>query len=241
MSVGTSIALSKMVVLANDLVVTSNNLANAATAGFQGRFMPYIEKPSHPMPQETFSYVQDLVAVKDTTQGPFIRTDDPFHVAIDGAAYFAVQTNKGLRYTRAGAFTLNNESQLVTLEGYAVLNDGLSPITMPEGKVNIMIAPDGTISDDAGQIAQLGLFTFANPYDVKDEENTLVNTDQQGVLATQASVIQHGYEGSNVNTINETNRLIYLMRAYQQVEKVIEEQNKLQSQTINSMGRPIPA
>ena len=45
------------------------------------------------------------------------RTGSPLDVAIDGNAYFVVQTARGQRYTRNGAFQINGAGQLVTSNG----------------------------------------------------------------------------------------------------------------------------
>ena len=39
--------------------------------------------------------------------------------AINGKGYFAVQTPAGMRYTRDGHFSLDQDGQLVTSDGYA--------------------------------------------------------------------------------------------------------------------------
>jgi flagellar basal-body rod protein FlgF len=205
--------------------------------GFQRRLMTYSEKMSYALPSEPFSYVEDLVAVKDTSQGAYVRTENPLHVFLRGEGYFALQTPAGVRYSRAGAFTLDQESRLISPEGHLVLNEGFSPITLPEGNQSIVIASDGTISDEKGAIAQLGVFTFENPYDVKDEEGTLITTEQMPQSATNISLVQYGYEGSNTNSILEAQRLIELTRAYQYFEKIIEEQHRLQSQAIATYSK----
>jgi flagellar basal-body rod protein FlgF len=238
MAIAKDVALSKLIVLSNDVGVISNNIANASTAGFQRRFMPYSEKHIKPGPYEGFSYVEDLAAIKDKSQGPFMRSDDPYHVFIQGeGAYFAVETARGNRYTRAGAFTLDNQGRLSTPQGDLVLSDGSAPIILPEGSTDIVIASDGTISDQDGPIARIGIFSFADPLDVVDEEDTLVNTTQAPIVAQDVSVIQYGYEGSNTNSIQETTKLLMVTAAYQQINKSIEEQNKIESRQIETYGK----
>lgn len=238
MAVTSEVALSHMMVLKTEVDMASHNLANANTAGFWQRYVPHYEYKS-PKQGNNFSYVHTPLMVRDTRPGPFKRTDDPYHMYLKGDGYFAVQTPNGVRYTRAGAFTLNAQSQLVTPAGHLVLDEGQGPITLPEGDIHIRVASDGTISNKGGTIAKLGVFAFENPHDLYDEEDTLVNTNQAPALASKAGVLQYGYEGSNVETIREVTRLINLMTAYQQAEKLVEEQNKLATKVTETIGRSL--
>ncbi len=54
-------------------------------------------------------------------QGALRATQNPFDFALQGKGFFAIQTDNGIRYTRNGAFTLNNKKELVTSEGHRVL------------------------------------------------------------------------------------------------------------------------
>ncbi len=54
-------------------------------------------------------------------QGSLMRTENPFDVALDGKGFFTVMTERGERYTRNGAFTLNKDGILVTHNGLPVL------------------------------------------------------------------------------------------------------------------------
>ncbi|MGB4268461.1 MAG: flagellar hook-basal body protein, partial [Spirochaetota bacterium] len=56
-------------------------------------------------------------------QGSLMRTENPFDVALDGKGFFAVMTERGERYTRNGAFTLNKDGILVTHNGLPVLGE----------------------------------------------------------------------------------------------------------------------
>lgn len=59
---------------------------------------------------------------REFSQGPLRKTGDVFDFALNGPGFFEVELPSGQRaYTRAGRFSLNNEGELVTAEGYRVI------------------------------------------------------------------------------------------------------------------------
>ena len=95
------------------------------------------------------------------------RTGDPLDAAIDGKGYFVVQTPRGQRYTRNGAFGLNATGQLVTSSGDVVLGT-TGPINFQPTDHDIIISTTGVVSarDGSGTLSvqrgQLQLVDFDN-------------------------------------------------------------------------------
>ena len=59
---------------------------------------------------------------REFSQGPLRKTGEIFDFALNGPGLFEVELPSGQRaYTRAGRFSLNNEGELVTAEGYRVI------------------------------------------------------------------------------------------------------------------------
>lgn len=235
-----SVALSAQTVYTRDLSNVINNIANANTAGFERSLMPHSEAVVNPGIGQKYSYVEDLAVIRDTAPGAFKSTGDPFHVYAN-KGYFAVNTPQGVRYTKNGAFTLNDEGILVSMEGHPVLDVNNAPITLPEGSFNIKIASDGTLSDQEGVIAQLGRFNFANPYDLQEREGTLFETNQLPFEEINARITQGGYDGGNVNPVVETTKMTYLLRRIQHTQKVIEMNNQLEEMTTRTILKTAPA
>lgn len=233
------LALSTMMTLKNDMDITANNLANKQTHGFQSSFMPYVSDQRKSKHSEIISFTHDVTALKDKTQGPMIRTDNPLHVYLNGDGYFSLQTDRGIRYSRAGVFTTNAEGQLVNLQGDLVLDEGFGPITLPEGEANITISKDGTLSFQGGVIARLGYFRFENPFDITQEEGTLINTQQQPLASERASIVQYAHEGSNVNGILQSTRMIRITKTFEEMQRLVHQQHELTSHAIESDGRSL--
>ena len=107
-------------------------------------------------------------------QGNLEETDNPLDVAISGDGFFTVSSDSGGTnkfYTRDGSFSLNANGNLVTSDGYYVLDSSGSPIHWIAPQP-ITIASDGTItnssttgsssSSSSSSGVQLGIATFPN-------------------------------------------------------------------------------
>ena len=136
----------------------AHNLANASTVGFKMRRAQFqdllyqsLSQPGAAAGQQTVvpSGLQIGLGTRAASneisfvQGSFSSTDNPLDLVIQGKGFFQVRRPTGeLAYTRAGAFHLSRDGQLVTSDG-----DALEPqITIPPEAQSITIAPDGTVS-----------------------------------------------------------------------------------------------
>ena len=77
------------------------------------------------------------------TTGNFRTTNGRFDMAIEGDGFFRVTLPDGTQaYTRDGAFTVDQNGNLVNASGY-----NLDPqITVPQVATSVTIATDGTVS-----------------------------------------------------------------------------------------------
>ncbi|HEX2536727.1 MAG TPA: flagellar hook-basal body complex protein, partial [Pseudolabrys sp.] len=142
------VGLSRQVALSRELDVVANNIANMNTNGYKADgslFEEYLATSARSDTGGRISFVRDRGVWHDMTAGQVESTGNPLDVAIDGDAFFAVQTARGERYTRNGAFHLNATGQLVTSDGDAVLGTA-GPITFQPNDKQISIAADGTVS-----------------------------------------------------------------------------------------------
>ncbi len=97
------------------------------------------------------------------TQGALEQTGAPFDLAIEGEGLFMIATPEGERLTRAGSFTPDAQGNLVTMDGFPVLDAGGAPVFVPTGTGAVAIAPDGTISAGGTPVGQIGLFMPTDP------------------------------------------------------------------------------
>ena len=126
------------------VAVLSNDIANVNTPGYKKdnlTFNQYLTKDlldKNTMPQERATIV-------DTSQGSFKETGRQLDFALSGDVFFALQTPLGIRYTKNGSFSLNNENQLVTQQGYQVLTTNGDAISFNENDLQIAVDHDGRI------------------------------------------------------------------------------------------------
>jgi flagellar basal-body rod protein FlgF len=225
--------------------VIANNIANASTPGFKRETAKFEEFITHVRPSETqkgpqaLSFVKDAGVVRDLGQGEMTSTGASLDFAINGKGFFAVQTPNGMRYTRDGHFSLNQDGQLVTSDGYAVQGDG-GNITITPDDGNVSVGPDGTISSilngASNQIGKLQVMSFTSERAMTKQGANLYSTTQTATPSTESTVAQRMLEGSNVRPVIEISHMVEVMRAYQMTATLSSSQETLMRQAIDKLG-----
>jgi flagellar basal-body rod protein FlgF len=138
------------------LEVITNNLANVGTVGFkrqlalfQARYAEQVQRGEAVAGSGSINDVGGGVLVQQTetdfSPGPMKRTEIPTDMAIEGEGFFVVQKDNQQLLTRAGNFRVNGRGELVTQQGYPVLNDSDSPIVIDPANGPWQLMPSGTI------------------------------------------------------------------------------------------------
>lgn len=269
-------ATGGMVTQFNRLDVISNNLANANTNAFKrddvviGDFMRLYEETKQELPLEnhtresskflnrTLNRVPIVVEeYSDMSIGSFHRTENPLDLALSNQnAFFAVQTPNGVRYTRDGAFSLNNDGILVTKQGYFVLSsagiDESGTININLSSNNIEVSKDGNIYTrelnraDVGETEPIGaiaVVNFINPKYLKKAGNNLYELPAERLHERQninnSNVILSGFiEKSNINPVEEMTALISTNRLVDMYSKVMKTyQDDLNTEAITKLAQ----
>ncbi len=128
------------------LDVIANNLANVDTVGFkrelasfQARYAEGINKglaiPGSGILEDVGGGVLFRQTKTDFSPGTVKQTKNPAHIAIMGDGFFTVKKGNETFLTRAGNFEINSRGELVTPQGYAVLDETGAPVAInPEVK-----------------------------------------------------------------------------------------------------------
>jgi flagellar basal-body rod protein FlgF len=238
------VSLSQQLAAFRSMDVIANNLANVSTPGFKretAQFEEYVEQVPPAEGQtgtQAVSFVKDAGILRDLSQGELTHTGAPLDAGINGNGYFVVQTPAGMRYTRDGHFSLDQNGQLVNSDGYPVQGDG-GAITITPDDGNINIGPDGTISSilngNSNQIGKLQVVDFANDAALTKQGSNLYSTTQATTPAT-AKVQQGMLESSNVQPVIEITHMIDVTRAYQMTATLSSSQEDLMRQAISQLG-----
>lgn len=213
------------------LDVVSHNLANANTTGYREvspffrTFNAAIEDgPKNPLNGAANNQPVAAGVFMYDKMGSMKNTDNPFDMAIQGDGYFKVRTNEGLiRYTRSGAFTLNNQGELTNQRGYRVLDTQEQPIRLNPQARQTEFGLRGEVVQDGQIIGQIAMVTFEDKTTLTPEEDVLVANTNPNAQETPANaqLLSRHLENSNVNVAEQMIGLINAQRAYEANTRVI--------------------
>ena len=168
-------------------------------------------------------------------QGALVSTSSVTDLAIQGDGFFLVMTPEGERLTRAGSFTPSAEGELVTPEGYQLLDAGGAPVFAPPAAV-VAIGADGTISANGEAVGQIGLWQPTDPLALRHRAGTLF--DGGAVEPVDTGRIMQGFlEESNVNPVAEIARMIEVQRTYELGQKFLDAEDNRARNVIQTLGQ----
>ena len=260
-----------MVTQFNRLDTIANNLANVNTVGFKednlivGDFMRLLKEARDELPNENHSKdgaqflnramtkaPQVVDSYTDHTVGNMQKTDNSLDMALSREGlFFAVKTPQGVRLTRDGSFTTDDEGRLITKQGYEVLSEdylsGDGSISFNTQNSAIEVDKNGQIYANIPNTTTLAagskLF-IAQPENMKglkkEGDNLYSYEDMAGLknLSQSNAVVQGFVEKSNVNAVKmmtqmiETNRLVGM---YQKAMSV--QMDDMNNDAINKIAR----
>ena len=208
-------ALTRQSGLMREMRAVANNMANGSTTGFRREGVVFSEHlTSLRDGRETLSMANARGREVDLTPGSLTMTGGKFDLALERDGFFMVETPNGNRLTRAGAFLMSPEGELINGDGYRVLDDGQAPIALPPGTRSIGIGPDGTISADGQPVGRVGVFEQPDRALLRHFGGTLFAAD--GAQPIADPLVRQGFlEESNVNPVLEIARMIEVQRAYE--------------------------
>lgn len=203
----------------------ANNLANINTNAFKKEILSFDKILS-----------MEKVSAIDFTQGPIAHTGSSLDVALEGPGFFKIQTPRGTRYTRNGAFTLNGEGLLITKNGDTVLGQN-GPMTINGSQ--IFIERDGRIIVDNQAVDKISLVDFKNRKLLKKEGMNyfLYQGGEEDIIIPENTHVQQNYlERSNVNPTEEMIKMIEVFRSFESVQKAIQSMDEITDKMVNDTG-----
>ncbi|HBH45292.1 MULTISPECIES: flagellar hook-basal body complex protein [Hyphomonas] len=220
--------------LLREMQVIANNVANSSTTGYKSNHAIFAEHIAAVNGEGDSVSMGSLSGHShDLSQGAMKHTGGQFDLAIHGEGFFVLETPAGERLTRAGAFQLSADGNLVDAFGNQVMGAGGGAIAIPEEVTRISVAPDGTISSGQEILGQIGVVT-ANGQ-IAQEGGTMFVAAEGYEQVEEPNVIQGALEQSNVSSILEISRLIEVQRAYEAGQSLIEKEDERINQLIKTM------
>lgn len=244
----------------------SNNLSNVNTTGFKKNRVDFQDllyqslklagTPSslhtqtdskYPTGTEAGLGVEVAGTEKEYTQGSARKTDNELDMMIFGNGFFKVQTPDGRdAYTRAGAFKVDTNGDIVTNDGYYAQ----PRITLPKDYIpgTITVEDNGIMSvktsispNTPQQVGQILTYQFINPAGLTNEGHNMAFESSSSGKAVQGTPGTAGFgaikqsflEMSNVNAIDEMVRMIVAQRAYEMESKAIQTSDNMLGTAVN--------
>jgi flagellar basal-body rod protein FlgG len=264
-------AAGGMVTQFNRLDSVANNLANVNTSGFKrdnniiGDFLRLYKNARDEMPLENntkesaafYNRSMDRVPqiserYTDFSLGNMQKTDNSLDFALSQEAlFFAVKTPNGIRLTKDGSFTLNDQGVLVTKQGYEVLPSDYfqseNTITFNTEDAIIESDKNGRLYNSVPGSAQLiqnntlMIVSAENLQKLKKEGDNLFipeSLDALHVSEESGALMQGFVEKSNVNPINEMIAMIEANRLVGMYQKAMDSQmNDLNRDAVEKIAR----
>jgi flagellar basal-body rod protein FlgG len=261
MQTGYYVATGGMVTQFNRLNVISNNLANVNTNGYKaddvviGDFERMFKESRDILPLENNTKEAAKFLNRDLNKVPQVveeytnfklgnmkQTGNDLDFALKKEnAFFLVKTPDGVKATRDGSFSINDEGHLVTKEGYEVLPksyfvDGKLNTLRPN--INIKSDTQGNIYQGSEQINSLYIASFDDLKKLKKIGDNLYDFgNMQPIENSRDSVVQGFIEKSNINPVREMTNLIDTNRLVEMYQKVMDTQmNEINKDAIEKLA-----
>lgn len=160
-------------------------------------------------------------------------------VAIQGAGFFEVQAPDGTKlYTRNGSFQLRPDRTIVTSDGYEVLGDNGSPLTLAPDQGPLSIDQQGKLVQGQTTLGRLSVKKFADDHALVQVKGGYFEAPA-GVTAepvAKPEVLQGYLESSNVAPVNEMMDMIVVSRAYEANQRIITAMDQQMQKTLDALG-----
>jgi len=213
--------------LLTEMQVVAHNIANMATAGYRAEGVIFAEHVrALDGEHDSLSMAHAVGRVISPQQGGLDQTGSPFHMAIEGAGFFLVQTPEGEALTRAGNFLRGPLGELVTPDGNMLLDAGGAPVFVPPDAASVTLAQDGTLSADGQPLTQIGLWQPVEPADLTRRAGVLF-TAEGGLESVDGGILLQGMlERSNVDPVTQIARMIEVQRAYELGQSFLDAEDQ---------------
>lgn len=257
---------SAMLTHGRHLDVISNNMANAATAGFKtdrftGSTFENVMWELVGNKTKTYQEIGEQSWITapsqlytDFTQGSLDNTTLPLDFAINGSGYFAIQTGepedaenaentgdwpsvrRGIVYTRAGSFSLDNEGYLTLPNQGRVLSQTLEPIRLVTDQFNTD-GYGGLFTKSGGFIGRIGVFTFEDDEAALEKDDYGTFTAEEEAQPATTSVLNGWLERANIDWVKEMTEMISTQRVYQSAAEAIKIYDSVLNRVTQEVGR----
>ena len=247
---GLYIAGTGMMLQRRQMEIITNNIANADTTGYKKDFLV-----SHSFDQVMVRRITDTRTLGgsahfvgalhlgtqvdqkhiDFTEGNIETTLRNTDFALIGDAFFVIGTTEGERFTKNGAFYVDNEGYLVDGNANFLLGQN-GPIYV--GGTNFTVSEEGVITIDNQIVDTIRVVSFADNQALRKQGSSLFFTTEAPMAQTNPfRMMQGALEASNVDIGREMVNMITLYRTYETNQRMLTLIDESVGRAVNDIGR----
>lgn len=173
---------------------------------------------------------------KSFEQGNLVESNKETDFALVGNGFFTIQMEGGqVGYTRNGNFKVNENSQLVTMDGHLVIGvddfGNRNSINVDNNVLNIN--NNGEILGSNMRILITDFDNYANLEAIGDT----IFTGGGGYELMDGNIRQGFLEMSNVSMVDEMVKMIEISREFESNQKALHAADETLSKAVNEIGR----
>lgn len=230
------VTLTRQSGLMSEMGTIAHNMANIGTTGFRREGVIFSEYVQGVDDGPSISMAYGNTRAIDLGQAGLSQTGGTFDFALQGEGFFQIQTPQGILLTRAGSFTPAPTGELLTADGFTLLDEGGTPIAVPPDARHVALAEDGTLSADGTPLAKLGIVTPEDRNSLLHQAGTMFSAGPTQPVE-HPTVLQGYLEDSNVDPITEVARMISVQRAYEMGQSFLDREDERMKSVIQILGR----
>lgn len=233
----------------------TNNMANAQTPGYKAdhthvrafpdmllsRFEAGNRRAERVGTLHTGVYVQEIVP--RFIQGDLMETGRSGDLALtdrgEGTAFFSVDQNGQISYTRNGRFTIDPSGMLTTENGWPLLDENGNTIRLNSDQFDI--DDFGRITENGVPVARLGIVRADEPEALSKMGDGLFQTENNAPLPLAGnadfSVSQGFIERANVDITRSMGDMLAAYRTFEANQKIVQAYDRSLEKAVNEVGR----
>jgi len=227
----------------------THNITNADTTGYKKEYVV-----SHSFDEVMIRRINDSAVLGHTwTAGPlnlgtqvdrlyinfdtgaFDGTERPTDFALVGDVFFVVQTEAGERYTRCGAFYIDEVGYLTDGEGHFLLGEN-GPIYV--GGLNFQVNELGNVFVGGQLTDTIRLASFDDNDTLRKQgSNLFYALEAPQAVTSPHRILQGVLETSNVDIAREMVDMITVFRTYETNQRILTMIDETAGKAVNEIGR----
>lgn len=220
--------------------VLGNNTSNVNTPGFKQSdvsFATFGDEVARRMDDNAaIGDIQQYVVLdsekSDLSQGNFKQTNLSTDLAVEGSGFFEVQDGAGVKYTRAGDFSVDTQGYLALPTGERLVGADGAPLQV--GTDNFSVSANGTVSTVNGAVGKINLYTSQNAAQIVRRDDGFFNIN--GAQQANGLLKQGWLENSNTDVVGNVTEMMAATRSFQGCQQAFEVTDQTLDKLVTQVG-----